>query len=843
MAAAISHVESTPQFGIRLDDSRAFWRLKAGTADVFAVDPSQGGRLFLLRVTAGGHLIAEPASGGAQLIARLSGDAVLQREPSATRDEEALSTWTSRIADAAQIARGLTYSTVLTALLRLLREREASHEQRITAKLISAGADVDEALCALSNPQRSHRSDGVCGGNALWAACEAAARVSGATLIRHDPSQAADGIEEIARVSGVPVRRIRLTAGWWRRDSGAMVGYWRGAPVALTPSGSRGYRLWEPVSGKSVSVDARTAAEVAQSAHVFFAPLPTSAISLRILGRFVMYGARADVLRVLAYNGASSLLGLLPPVLMASFADAVLSGSDAGQLAILVSALAAAAFCSVLFNLGAGMCVERAGARAATRLSAAVWDRLLKLPSGFFRQFDPADLSMRVAGLERVRESLTGVLASGAMTALFSAVHLELIARFAHPLLVPAVAVLILVAVASTTGGCLTLRRQAEIADLDARASRSVLEAVQGIGKLRVAGAEARIFASWARDFACARAASLRAGGVSAGVAALNAALPLSGCILVAAMAVADPGLRAKPAWLLAFAASFQKLLSAAVQLSESALTLARSFVLLRRVSPILEAAPEFHPGSADPGVLTGKIELREITFRYNAGGAPVMDRFSLQVEPGEFVAIVGASGCGKSTLLRLLLGFERPHSGAVLFDGRDLASLNVQAVRRQLGVVLQGGRIFAGDIQSNILAASGQTLEAAEEAAQVAGIANDIRAMPMGMYTQLSDGGAELSGGQRQRILIARALVHKPRVLLFDEATSALDNRTQAAVSSSIERLGATRVVIAHRLSTIRHADRILVLDSGRIVESGTYDELLTQRGRFYDLARRQSA
>jgi ATP-binding cassette subfamily C protein len=215
----------------------------------------------------------------------------------------------------------------------------------------------------------------------------------------------------------------------------------------------------------------------------------------------------------------------------------------------------------------------------------------------------------------------------------------------------------------------------------------------------------------------------------------------------------------------------------------------------------------------------------------------------SLQCRPGEFVALVGPSGSGKSTLLRLLLGFEAPEAGAIRYDRRDLAALDARAVRRQIGTMLQNGRLLAGDIFTNIVGASTLTLEDAWAAARLAGLDEDIRQLPMGMHTVLSDGASTLSGGQRQRLLIARAIVHKPRLLFFDEATSALDNRTQEIVGESLERLAVTRLVIAHRLSTIQKADRIYVLERGRIVESGTYRELMQRRGVFAALARRQLA
>ena len=214
----------------------------------------------------------------------------------------------------------------------------------------------------------------------------------------------------------------------------------------------------------------------------------------------------------------------------------------------------------------------------------------------------------------------------------------------------------------------------------------------------------------------------------------------------------------------------------------------------------------------------------------------------TLKIRAGEYIAIVGSTGCGKSTLVRLLLGFETPEKGAIYYDGKDVTTLDLRSLRRRIGAVTQDGSLFQGDIYSNIIISAPQlTLAEAWEAAELAGIADDIRAMPMGMQTVISEGQGGISGGQRQRLMIARAVAPKPRILMFDEATSALDNRTQKQVSEALDRLRCTRIVIAHRLSTIKNCDRILVLDKGRIVEDGSYDELIAQNGCFAELVARQ--
>jgi ABC-type bacteriocin/lantibiotic exporter with double-glycine peptidase domain len=294
----------------------------------------------------------------------------------------------------------------------------------------------------------------------------------------------------------------------------------------------------------------------------------------------------------------------------------------------------------------------------------------------------------------------------------------------------------------------------------------------------------------------------------------------------------------------LSFFSAFGLLIGATLQFTGAAIMVMGIVPMLERIRPILTTEPEASEYKADPGDLSGRVTLSRVSFRYGEDGPLVLDDVDISAEPGEFVAIVGPSGSGKSTILRLLLGFEAPASGTVLYDGQDLSELAVSAVRRQCGVVLQNGALLAGDLRANIIGSTCHTVDDAWVAAEMAGIADDISAMPMGMNTVLSEGTNTLSGGQRQRIMIARALVSRPRLVFFDEATSALDNPTQRVVAESTRRLNATRIVIAHRLSTVADADRIVVLDRGKVVQQGRYNDLLAETdGLFARLARRQMA
>jgi ATP-binding cassette subfamily C protein len=387
---------------------------------------------------------------------------------------------------------------------------------------------------------------------------------------------------------------------------------------------------------------------------------------------------------------------------------------------------------------------------------------------------------------------------------------------------------------------------QRSAAILTSNLATVVLQLLNGIAKIRVSGAEDRAFARWSSLFARAQRISLKARKITAFTSVFHSVVHvLSSMVIFYAMWKLNENERSPltTGHFLAFNSAFGQFFGATLGLANSVLTIVTTIPLYERAKAILEAEPEVSSGiKSDPGELTGAIEINQVVFAYNTE-AKVLNGITLSIQPGQFVAIVGPSGCGKSTLFRVLLGFEKPASGGIYYDGQDLATLDIQSVRKQIGTVLQSSKLMNGSLYRNIVGDLPLTIDDAWAAARLAGMDADIAKMPMGMHTAVGDHGVGLSGGQRQRLMIARAIVSKPRIVLFDEATSALDNQTQAIVSSSLEQLSATRLVIAHRLSTIIRADKIYFLQGGHVAESGTYDELMQKGGLFAEMAKRQLA
>lgn len=655
-----------------------------------------------------------------------------------------------------------------------------------------------------------------------------------------------DPVSAIALAARLRTRQVMLKGRWWNQESGPMVGFLDQdkRPVALLP-GRRGYQLYDPGTRAKTLVDEELAAKLHGFAYVFYRPFPPKALTLRDILSFGLKDCGADAATILFMGIAVGLLGMVTPVFTGIIFDSIIPGAQRSTLAELSIFLVISALATALFTLTRSLATLRLQSKMEASIQAAVWDRLLALPVPFFRNFTSGDLARRSLGISQIREALTGSVLASILTGIFSITSCALMFFYSWRLALVAAALVFCSSLVFTLCGWLQVRILRDVSRLGGRISGMTLQFINGIAKFRVAGTEARAFAVWAREFAQQRVLTMRARKISNVVSIFNSAFPVLAWAVIffcasSLMKASDYPILTTGEFL-AFVAAFGQFSTGALELSSALISVLNVIPLYERAKPILTSLPEVVPTQTAPPELTGSIDIHHLSFRYRDEGPLVLRDLSLGISAGQFVAFVGPSGSGKSTLFRLLLGFETPGSGAIYYDGQDLADLDVQAVRRQIGVVLQNARLMTGSIFRNIVGDGTHTIDDAWVAARLAGLEDDLKAMPMGMHTVVSEGGGGLSGGQRQRLLIARAIVHKPRIILFDEATSALDNRTQAIVSQSLKALNATRVVIAHRLSTVMRADRIHVLDKGSLVESGSYDELMAQGGLFTQMAKRQ--
>ena len=652
-------------------------------------------------------------------------------------------------------------------------------------------------------------------------------------------------VEAMCRQAKVSQRRVSLEgSAWWKDVSAPLLAFKNdtAAPVALIPKASGGYVMVDPVTGQETPLNAATATGIGPMALMFYRAFDNEVITVKKLVLFGLQGTTVDLWRVLIFGVLGGLLGLLTPTATGLLIDGVIPSANANQLLQMVMLLTTASISIAAFELARGLAIFRIESRIDNTNQAAVIDRLLNLPVPFFRDFAAGDLAQRALGIDAILYMLTSTVQAaifGWLFGLFSFVYLFFIDIKLAFLAIALVLVSLLI---TTAVNFYRLRLERQTYQVQGDIASLVFQILSGIAKLRGGGAEKRAFARWAEAFTKQKTLDFKIRSLANGMAVFDSGYIVL-CSLLLFLVVAFYTTGISTGSFMAFNSAFGQFMAATLGMT-SALTAALNVVpLYERAKPILTTLPEVNDQRAAPGQLVGAIELSGIHFRYAPDAPMVLTDVNIRIEPGEFVAFVGPSGCGKSTLFRLLLGFEKPLSGGVFYDGQDLAGLDVQAVRRQLGVVLQNGKLMPGDIFTNIVGSSPLSHADAMQAMVMAGMEGDLKDMPMGLYTVISEGAGTISGGQKQRLMVARAIVKKPRILLFDEATSALDNRTQSIVANSVSQLKATRVVIAHRLSTVVEADRIFVIDAGRVVETGTYTELMQLNGQFAELARRQLA
>ncbi|MEQ8332541.1 NHLP bacteriocin export ABC transporter permease/ATPase subunit [Nisaea sp.] len=665
----------------------------------------------------------------------------------------------------------------------------------------------------------------------------------------------------------IRARDVTLDPDWWRKDSGPLVvfvGENRDVAAAIYQRSNNSYVLIDGTTGTCRKLSPHLSDDIHADGFHFTVGLPEQIRSLRQFIGFGLHQVGRD-LGVLA--AAILLLGNLSittPIAAGWVIGFIVPEARLEQLAIVMVLLVSIALISACIGLAQTLSVLRIEGGMDARLQPALWDRLLKLPANFFRNYSVGDLASRVEGVETIRKTLSGSVILGVLSATVGLFSLAVMLYFNWRLALCISGFMIVVALAINMVGRRAIAYQRDILDRRGRLSGMVFQFLSGLLKIRVAGSEETVFSQWAHDFAVIERQSFRQHLLMAFNQVFSEAMPVASfLVLVLAITILTGNLFTyfdlpyswtaidtaridavfKDSSFLAFFAAMGQFVSATMLVERSALKIMSVGPAFERLRPIVEAKTETSDGTDDPGRLYGGIEMKGIRFRYDADGPVILKKLDLTIEPGQFVAVVGPSGAGKSTVMRLLLGFDKPEAGSIFLDGQDMRTLDIRAVRRNFGVVLQNAQILAGTIFQNIIVGEHLSEKDAWAAARAAGLEEDIRRMPMKMHTVVNEGATTLSGGQRQRLMIARAIVRKPSILMFDEATSALDNKTQAVVSESLSSLTCTRIVIAHRLSTIREADRIIVINNGGVEESGTYEELMQAGGTFADLAKRQIA
>ena len=657
-----------------------------------------------------------------------------------------------------------------------------------------------------------------------------------------------------AHVAGLGIRPVFLDPGWWQSGVGSLLAFRTEdqAPVALIPT-DRGFVAFIHSAGATqgpVAVDAQFARGLLVQASQFHATLGPGETSMARFLKFALRGSERDYLKALVVTGIATTVNLAIPIATGILVTHVLPGSN--RLALLFMAmvlfgttLTAAACSFVVSNL-----LLRAETRLGSRALAGVLDRCLKLPVQRFREFSSGDLADRILAVGDLQGVLSGSAVSAIIAGCFSVAYVAVMVWVSPEAGMVGGGLMLLAVLVSVLLSLSRARLTATILDGQGRLSSMVLQFIGGVDTIRSAAAEQFATLRWLHRFKGVRDAAMRIRRLDLMFDIFASAFPMMCMVVFWVMFLPTatlstiaqeqgPGASSRVAEYLVFNSAFVAALYALLELGERLGDLASLRSTLGRIKPILDASTERMGDREQPGTLSGQVRLVDVRFSYPGQANEALSAVNISIEAGQCVAIVGPSGSGKSTLLQLLLGMRDPSLGVVLFDGKPLERLDLVAVRRQIGAVVQSTRIVPGSILDNIVGSTLFTAKDAERAIAAAGFADEVDAMPMGVHTYVTD--QTLSGGQVQKLMIARALVTKPKILVFDEATSALDEVSQAQVVASLEALKATRLIVAHRLSTIRRADTIYVMQGGRVVQSGTFKELVSCGGLFRDMARRQ--
>ncbi len=656
-------------------------------------------------------------------------------------------------------------------------------------------------------------------------------------------------INQIAEYSNVRIRNVTLEKGWWLYNGGYILGFKKDeeklTPVVFIPKIFQGYYVLDITTGEKSTLDKSNYLNYSTEAYTFYPPFPNTTLT----GKDVFWIAFNELkhgVGIIAFcMVVLGIMSWISPIVQQNIFGEIIPNGELADLIPIITFMIGMSFASLFISIAQSIAMISLKGWADSRLEAALFDRVLSLPSKFFRHFSSGDLTERVGSFNQLREIMTGTVISTMLSSFSSLFSFVILFKFDARLSVIAIITSLITAGLMVANSLIQLKFQYTAQDLSRKVMSVLFQIFGGVGKIQTTGTENRAIKLWADYYSKQNDIANSAQSTSIYFSAIGSSWSfiINLIIYIFVIRTMQSSSPINTGEFIAFTSAFGAASGALNNLSGLITTYVSAIPIYKQALPLFEATPETHRNAIMPGVLKGQISIKNVKFRYEDNLPLVLHGVSLDVEPGQFVAICGSSGAGKSSLIRLLLGLDTPEEGSIYYDGKELTQLDVRAVRRQIGVVVQNAKINPGDIYGNIVGSLPYSMDEAWEAVRMAGLEEDIKRMPMGLHTYVSEGGGSLSGGQIQRLIIARALIRKPKIIIFDEATSALDNNTQAIVSRSIEQLKATRIVIAHRLSTIINADKIVVMDKGKIVQEGTYQELFSQPGIFQELARRQIA
>ncbi|MCD8090161.1 MAG: NHLP bacteriocin export ABC transporter permease/ATPase subunit [Clostridiales bacterium] len=653
-------------------------------------------------------------------------------------------------------------------------------------------------------------------------------------------------VPDIARISHFICRKVVLQENWHKSDCGSLIVFdsETGEPYACVSKNASKYYIYDPVSKERSILTKEKADSMALEGYMLYRPFDNKVLTSKDLIKFGLSSIKpSDFLLMMIFMLVGTLIGLLIPALNQLIYDSYIPMGNKAVIIQVGCIILAFMIGNITFSIVRELASFRISSRIEYDSRGASYSRLFNLKEGFFRNFDSADLAQRVMSISYFVSSIIDIIFGVILAVVFAGVYLFCMIKYSPELSRAALLMLIIYSAVITALSLMSIKYSKKSIELGGRVSSIMFQFLNGISKIRIAGVEDRALYEYLKPYTEVCKIGMESSRLDRIISAFE---DIGGCAfsLVLYYIMIHNNMNITMGAFIAFSSVFGSFSSSFMQLTGSINDVIQLKPYYNRIKPILEAVPEYSDNTDLPGDLKGEIEVSNLTFAYSKDDEPVLKNFSLHIKEGEYVGIVGSSGCGKSTLIKLLLGFETPQNGKIYYDKKDIESFDKRELRKKMGVVLQDGKLISGSIYENIIITSPNiTSERVFETIREVGLEEDINNMPMGLHTIVSEDCGTISGGQQQRILIARAIASKPKILIFDEATSALDNVTQSMVCESIEKLNATRIVIAHRLSTVINCDRIIVLDKGNITESGSYEELMSKKGYFYNMASRQIA
>lgn len=653
-------------------------------------------------------------------------------------------------------------------------------------------------------------------------------------------------LEDIARVSHFTIRQITLPDKWYKKDCGMFMSFRKetGEPLCFISTVGGRYRVYDEKGNRVTIADSKLSDELEDVAFMFYRPFPNEKITPAKLILFGMQKAYlSDIIRIVVLAVIGTLTGLLIPYFNETLFDEYIPLGDAGMVLQIGFVILACAIGNIAFTIVKNLSVFRSMSSMEYALQNAMLDRIFNLPESFLRQYESADLGIRAMNVSNIYSIISQTVITSLLSALFSLIYLVRMVNYSGELTKWAVIMLLISTGIMVIMGLKKIRYEKEKTLVDQKASSAMFQYISGIEKIRISSSEDRALMQYLQKLITSIRINIRKEKITLFAGVLAQAMELLFSVVLYSLMM-DSELDLTIGTFMGFFTAFGLLYAAVFEMTQNFFVANAVYPMYKLSQPILETLPESSGDSIVPGDLSGEIDISNVSFAYNADDRPVLNEVNLHFESGEYIGIVGSSGSGKSTLLKLIMGFEKPLLGKIYFDGQDIDDLDKRELRKKFGVVLQDGGLIGGNIYDNItITAPNCSMDRVREVIRQVGLEKDIADMPLGLGTIVNEEGGTLSGGQIQRILIARAIVGKPKIIVLDEATSALDNLTQNQVMETLEQLDATKIVVAHRLSTVEKCDRIIVLEDGKVVEEGTYRELMEKKGRFYELAIRQIA